>query len=170
MNALKAWTLSLSVTLAAFAATCAPVAMAAAPAKDAHAHDHASAPAKLKLDHGRKWATDAPLRTGMGKIRDLVAPQLPAAHSGKMSAEQYAALAAKVDVEVGQIVANCKLAPEADAMLHLVLADLMAGSGTMAGKTAGAKPAQGLVQVATAVNQYGRYFDHPGFKPIHTGH
>lgn len=40
----------------------------------------------------------------------------------------------------------------------------------MAGKGPKLKPQQGLVQVATAVNNYARYFDHPGFKPIRVGH
>ncbi len=172
MNGLRAWTLTLTVTLAAIAAACAPAAMAAAPGGEAaHSHSHeAAAPAKLHLNHGRKWGTDAPLREGMVRIRGIVAPGLPAAHAGKMSAEDYAALASRVQVEVGNIVANCKLPPEADAVLHVIVADLLAGSDTMAGRTAGTAREQGLVQVATAVNQYGRYFDHRGFQPLKTGH
>ena len=61
------------------------------------------------------------------RFRPLTAPQLPAAHKGTISAAEYAALAAKVEVEVGNIVANCKLPPQADAMLHIVLSDLAGG-------------------------------------------
>ena len=46
----------------------------------------------------------------------------------------------------------------------------LAGTDAMAGKAPKLKPQQGLVQVATAVNNYARYFDHPGFQPIHLGH
>jgi hypothetical protein len=135
------------------------------------AHDHgAAAPHKLTLNHGHKWGTDAPLRAGMGRIRQLVEPQLAAAHAGKLTSAQYRELATQVETEVGGIVANCKLEPKADAVLHLVIADIGAGTDTMAGKDAKTRPALGLVKVAQAVNQYGSHFDDPGFKPIHTVH
>lgn len=135
----------------------------------AHSHD-AVTPHKLTLNQGRKWATDEPLRAGMGRIRDLVEPQMGAAHAGKLTPAQYRELATQVESEVGGIVAKCKLEPKADAMLHLVIADLSAGTDTMAGKEAKARPALGLVKVAQAVNQYGSHFDHPGFKPIRNVH
>jgi len=160
--------------LAVVAAVAATLAMAATPALAAGAtaeHDHhGAAPAKLTLDHGKKWGTDETLRNGMDRIRAAVEPQLAAAHAGKLSPADYATLAGKVENEVATIVGNCKLEPKADAMLHLVIADLGAGTDTMAGKAKKAKPEQGLVKVAGAVNNYGRYFEHPGFKPIALGH
>jgi hypothetical protein len=159
--------------LASFGALVAACAMTAAPAalaKDAGHDHHGSAPARLALDHGHKWRTDDSLRGGMERIRALVARHLPAAHAGTLAPADYAAVAAKVENEVAGIVANCKLEPKADAMLHLVIADLGAGTDAMAGKAATVKPAQGLVQVTTAVNNYGRYFQHPGFKPIRLDH
>ncbi len=130
-----------------------------------HSHD-AAAPHKLTLNQGHKWGTDEPLRDGMGRIRGLVEPQLGAAHAGKLTPAQYRELATQIETEVGGIVANCKLEPKADAMLHLVIADLGEGTDAMAGKNAKLRPALGLVKVAQAVNQYGSHFDHPGFKPI----
>jgi hypothetical protein len=155
--------------------TVAAAAMAAALSMPALAqtatHDHsAAAPHQLTLNQGRKWATDAPLRAGMERIRGLVEPKLGAAHAGQLTPAQYRELAMQVETEVGGIVANCKLEPKADAMLHLVIADIGAGTDTMAGKNAKARPALGLVQVAQAVNQYGSYFDDPGFKPISNVH
>ena len=135
----------------------------------AHSHD-AATPHKLTLNQGRKWATDEPLRVGMGRIRGLVEPQLGAAHAGKLTPGQYREVATQVETEVGGIVANCKLEPKADAMLHLVIADIGTGTDTMAGKDAKTRPALGLVKVAQAVNQYGSNFDHPGFKPIRNVH
>ena len=135
----------------------------------AHSHD-AAAPHKLSLNQGRKWATDEPLRVGMGRIRGLVEPQLGAAHAGKLTPGQYREVATQVETEVGGIVANCRLEPKADAMLHLVIADIGTGTDTMAGKDAKTRPALGLVKVAQAVNQYGSNFDHPGFKPIRNVH
>ena len=156
-------------------AAVAAVAMAAALSAPALAqtatHDHgAAAPHKLTLNQGRKWTTDEPLRASMGRIRGLVEPQLGAAHAGKLTSAQYRELATQVETEVGGIVANCKLEPKADAMLHLVIADIGAGTDAMAGKDAQTRPALGLVKVAQAVNQYGSHFDHPGFKPIRNVH
>ena len=161
--------LILSLLLAATVAGTSP-ALAAPPGQGAHGHDHHGAAPQLRLDHGRKWATDAPLREGMTRMRALVAPQLAAAHAGRIDAQAYADLAGKLDVEVGTIVSNCKLSPQADAVLHVILSDLTAGSSAMAGRTPGADRAHALVQVATAVNTYGRYFEHRGFTPIAIGH
>ena len=168
MNAQKLHLLAVAAAVAASFAMASAPALAAG-AKAGHDH-HAAAPAKLSLDHGKKWSTDEALRTGMERIRSAVEPQLAAAHAGKLSPADYAALAGKVENEVAGIVGNCKLEPKADAMLHLVIADLGAGTDAMAGKAKKAKPEQGLVKVASAVNNYGRYFEHPGFKPIPLGH
>lgn len=159
------------ITALAAAAAAAAVAFNFPALAQTHAHDHdAAAPHRLALNQGRKWATDEPLRAGMGRIRSLVEPQLGTAHAGKLSPAQYRDLATRVETEVGGIVAGCKLEPKADAMLHLVIADIGAGTDAMAGKDAKTRPALGLVKVAQAVNQYGTYFDHPGFKPIRTVH
>lgn len=159
MSTLK--TLSLATALAVAVSLSGPLLA------QTHAHDH-GAPAKLALNKGQKWSTDEPLRDGIGRIRALVAPPLQA--QGKLTAAQYAELAQRVEAEVGGIVANCKLAPDADAMLHLVIADLGAGIDAMSGKAARQRPADGLHQVALALNQYGRYFDDRGYKPLHVAH
>lgn len=161
------WT--MFTTAIAGAAMAAAFSMPALALAATHDHD-AAAPHRLTLNQGSKWATDAPLRAGMQRIRDLVEPQLGAAHAGRLTPAQYRDLATRVETEVGGIVANCKLEPKADAMLHLVIADIGAGTDTMAGKDAKARPALGLVKVAQAVNQYGSHFDDPGFKPIRNVH
>ena len=132
------------------------------------AHDHAQgdgAPAALTLDHGKKWATDAPLRKRMSEIRTLMAQRIPAIHAGKLSAAEYKTLGVAVEEKVGAIVAECKLPPEGDAMLHLIVADLVAGADIMQGKAAG-RPADGAHKVAVAANAYGKYFDDAGWKPL----
>ena len=104
----------------------------------------------MALNQGRKWATDEPLGMGMGRIRALVEPQLAAAHAGKLTSAQYRELATKIETEVGGIVANCKLEPKADAMLHLVIADIGAGTDAIAGKDAKLRPALSTLKVAQA--------------------
>jgi hypothetical protein len=157
-------------SVSAVAAIATAFAMPALAQTTAHEHGAAAATHTLTLNHGRKWTTDEPLRAGMGHIRGLVEPQLGAAHAGKLTPAQYRELAGRVQAEVGTIVANCRLEPEADAMLHLVIADLGAGTDAMAGRNPELRPALGLVKVAEAVNQYGSHFDHPGFKPIRNVH
>jgi len=70
-----------------------------------------------------------------------------------------------VEARVATIVAECRLEPAADANLHLVVAELIAGADAMQGKIR-TTPAAGAMQTVRAVNQYGRYFNHPGWKPV----
>ena len=161
-------TLLASTLAAAVMAVALGVPVAAA---QSAAHDHAAAtPHELTLNQGRKWATDEPLRAGMSRIRNLVEPQLDAAHADKLTPAQYRELAAQIETEVGSIVANCKLEPDADAMLHLLIADLTSATEAMSGNNAKVRPALGLIGVAETVNQYGSHFDHPDFTPIGHGH
>lgn len=164
---------SMRTALATAALTLAALLGGPALAQGTAAHDHghdAAAPGKLGLDQGRKWGTDDALRNGMTRIRALVEPQLGAAHAGQLTPAQYRELATQIETEVAGIVATCKLEPKADAMLHLVIAELGAGTDAMAGKTARVQPVTGLGKVAHALNQYGRHFDHPGFRPVRAGH
>ncbi|MEJ8836750.1 hypothetical protein [Ramlibacter sp. AN1133] len=87
-----------------------------------------------------------------------------------MNAEESAVPVGRIEGEVGTIVANCKLPPQPDAALHAILSELLAGTGAMAGRTPGADRAHGLVQVAAAVNDHGRSFEHPGFRPPRARH
>ena len=158
--------LALGMALAGALAT---LMVGTAQAQTTHSHE-ATASNALSLNAGRKWATDDALRGGMSRIRGLVATQLDTARAGRLSAAQYAALAGRIEGEVGGIVAKCKLEPRADAMLHVVIGGIGAGTDAMAGKTPGVPAAQGLVHVAAAVNDYARHFEHPGFRPIAIGH
>lgn len=136
-------------------------------ASESHAHKHESsqAPHKLTLDHGKKWTTDAPLRREMGELRKALHEVKHDIHKGRFTPEQYRALGETVEYRVGRIVADCKLPPEADANLHLVVADLIAAADVLQGKAPG-KPQESAHQVAVALNQYGKHFDHPGWKPL----
>jgi hypothetical protein len=142
------------------------LSLAAVPAfaaSDAHEHGHEAHGATLQLNAGKKWETDAPLRKAIGEIRQSMASSLHAIHENKLSPKAYGGLAKKVEGAVGDIVANCKLPPAADAQLHIVVADLLAGAEQMAGK---AKRMDGAVKVIGALDNYGKYFDDPGFQPI----
>ncbi|BAL22452.1 hypothetical protein [Azoarcus sp. KH32C] len=146
-------------------AVAATAALFAAPgASAATGHEH-GAPA-LRLNAGAKWATDAALRQGMTKIRTDVEATLPAIHAGRFTAGQYEALGKAVESQLAYIVGNCKLAPDADAVLHGVIAGLSDGAGILTGKRAAPDRKAGALQIVAALDNYGRYFDHPGWTPI----
>ncbi len=131
-----------------------------------HAHEHVAAAATLQLNAGQKWETDAALRQAMGNIRQAMAGSLHAIHENRLSSNGYTGLAKKVESEVGNIVAHCKLEPQADAQLHLIVAELLEGAGEMAGQVTTGKRQDGAVRVIGALEKYGQYFADPGFKPI----
>lgn len=133
---------------------------------DTHAHAHDGAAAVLQLNAGKKWETDAHLRKAISDIRQSMAASLEAIHKNRLPSKAYSGLAHKVEGAVGEIVANCKLEPKADAQLHIIVADLLAGAEQMAGKSKKAKPADGAVRVIAALDNYGKYFNDPGFKSI----
>jgi hypothetical protein len=132
----------------------------------AESHDHGPSQAKLVLNQGKKWPTDEPLRKGMANIRAAVAADLKAVHTGKETPVQYQALAAKVNNEVAYVVQNCKLDKDADEQLHIVIAQMLEGAEIMEGKQTGMRPRNGAERIVSALNEYGRHFDHAGWKPL----
>lgn len=132
-------------------------------ADSAAVHDHGDAPFEMQLNNGEKWVIDAPLRQAMGDISEAMRQSLPAIHEDQLPAEDYVPLANQVNDGVAHMIANCELPPEADAQLHMVIAQLMAGSEKMAASDA---PRDGAVQVLGALDAYQQYFDDPEFVPV----
>jgi len=156
------------VAIAALAA-CLSINAQSVLAQEHHSH-HDKGSAQLTLNNGKKWTTDDNLRQGMNRIRDALAAELPAIHSGKASAEQYHVLAKKVNGQVEFMVQNCKLDKDADAMLHLVLTELIAGANAMSDQKSDKAVHHGAEKIVHALESYGTYFDHPdwhGVKPAH---
>ena len=147
-------------------ALAAAVAFGAPALAAEHAHDHDATGAALELNQGKKWPTDAPLRKGMSTMRAALAKDLKLIHADKASDAQYEALATKLNGEVAYVVQNCKLDPKADAELHKVIAELLAGAEAMQGKEAGVARRDGAVRAVMALNAYGRFFDHPGWRNL----
>jgi hypothetical protein len=152
--------------VAALAGLCLVLAGTATAATEPHHAGHAHGPpAKLELDQGKRWATDAPLRKGMEALRAAFAERVAAIHAGTLPAADYKALGAKVEAEVATIVAECKLEPKADAVLHVIVAELLGAADVLLGKAPGT-PAAGAHRAVTALNDYGRTFDHPQWQPL----
>ncbi len=127
-----------------------------------HAHDPGGHGAiTLTLDNGTKWPTDAPLRQGMTSIKAALLPQLPAIHENRLQDSQYLLLAKQTNTQIGFMVINCKLSPDADAQLHLIIADLGAAAEAMAGNDQKMSRQEGAMRLQHALKIYGEFFDHP---------
>ncbi|NYT62007.1 hypothetical protein H0A66_06690 [Alcaligenaceae bacterium] len=133
-------------------------------------HDHGASTQSLELNAGQKWTIDAPLRQGMSKIHASVTSALSTLHDGKLSDTQYDAFANDINDQFTYIVQNCKLEPQADAQLHIVLGNVMSGLDVARGKEQGQERELGVVKVAQTLNAYGDHFDHADWKKIDLAH
>lgn len=157
MNLLRPW-VAVVLGLAALSG------QAALAAEDHHHHgENGAARQELRLNAGKKWATDAALRQSMDSINQAMAVALPLIHKDHFSDSDYATLATTIRQRVSDAIAHCKLNAKADAMLHLIIADLMTGAETMEGTTAAVRH-DGAVRVMQALESYGKYFQHPNWK------
>lgn len=89
-------------------------------------HHHSDG--KLRLNKGDKWPTDTPLRQGMKNIRIATDKAMQSAHASpdhNLSQQQADKLAEQIDLQVNNMFAQCKLPPDADAVLHTLLADML---------------------------------------------
>ena len=94
-------------------------------------HDHEAATA-MTLNNGQRWETDQPLRTGMQRIRDAVEQSLTAHASGRLTSAETKALSATVQENVNYLIENCKLSPEADATLHVLITEMLTNAARLA--------------------------------------
>ena len=131
-------------------------AITAPPALAQHSHQH-PAPAVAQAAPAQRWATDAPLRTGMAKIRTAV-DALQHYERGHMGPEQAVALATQVQQQIAYLVANCKLEPQADAALHVIIAELGAGAQALKDNPA---DLAAIPPMRQALQHYPRQFNDP---------
>jgi hypothetical protein len=136
------------------------VSFAPAQAQPSHEHGHAQS-MQIELDHGRLWATDAPLRQGMERIRAAVDTAQQA--DPKLNPAQALTLAAAVEDGIAFMVQHCRLEPKADANLHILLGRLSAAATQV---KADPQAADGLPQMLEMLDIYPRRFSHPGWKAI----
>lgn len=125
-----------------------------------HAHHATAVAATPAQAPAQRWATDAPLRKGMADIR--VAVQALAHYEmGHMGTEQALAQATAIEQSIGDIVANCKLDPQADAVLHGIIAKLAQGTAAL---KADPKDMAAIATLRAALQDYSRLFDDPDWK------
>lgn len=135
----------------------AGLGVAAAPAVVAQHHAQHSASNATEEAPVQRFATDAVLRENMRGIRKSV-DALAHYEQGHIGPQQVALLAGNIEGHVNDVIANCKLPPDADAALHAVIVPLMRNAAAL--KADPAKP--GLIAAMRgALGEYRRRFDDP---------
>lgn len=134
-----------------------PAAVGTHASSEAHSHsrseDHSVI---LTAPAGERWATDEPLRASMTRLRSAI----EARQSGEIDANDARALAAIVEAEVAFMIANCKLPPQPDAALHILIGRMLS-SVTELRKSP--PDAEAVSDLAFVLHDYAQAFDHPGW-------
>lgn len=133
-------------------------ALACAPLVHAQHHDHAAAPPAVEAP-AQRYAADAVLSEHMQGVRSAV-EGLGHYEHGHMGPAMAVQLAAQVEDHVRAIVANCKLAPEADAALHAIIVPLVQNAGALKQDPANLDAIQPM---RDALARYATQFDDPAF-------
>lgn len=136
-----------------FAVLAAGLGIAIQPVLAQH-QDHHSATAEAPA---QRFATDAVLRENMRGIRKSV-DALARYEHGHVDPEQATILAGNIEGHVNDIIANCKLPPDADAALHAVIVPLMRNAATLKANPAKLGP---VAAMRESLAQYRRQFDDP---------
>ncbi len=135
----------------------------------AEEHDHGDlAGVEMQLNAGQKWQTDAPLRQAMGEIGQMMNTALDDIHNNQLDAEGYDAIAEEVNQQVGYMIENCQLEPQADAQLHIVIARLVDSAQHIEKHSEIEEKRKGAVELIGALDSYDTYFSDADFvKPVH---
>lgn len=132
-----------------------------------HEHPVKKERAQPELNHGKRWATDTSLREGMIRIRTAVLEAQESSVDGKLNRAKATTLATSVDTALNYMFEHCKLEPEADANLHILLERLMHAANAV--KTA-PDSTEGVPEIMEVLEAYPRYFDHPDWQSLHDKH
>lgn len=83
-----------------------------------------------------------------------------------LPAASYAQLGEKVSRSVKFIFKKCKLKPDADAMLHILLAKILNGVEKMKMENDPTEQVEGASAVGAALEEYSDFFNHPGWMSL----
>ena len=128
-----------------------------------HEHDAQTHKLELALNHGKRWTIDESLHIGMTSLKREIEINLEAIHNNQFSAVQYQELAGSLNDHLNFLFKNCKLEPQADAQLHILLAKIMRGLEQM--KSADNQK-QGVVLIIQSLDEYPAYFEDSDWQPL----
>ena len=134
--------------------------------EDDHHHQHGAKQtsgkkeAQLSLNKGQKWPTYKVLRTRMHDIHQLVEQNLERIHKGQMSDGEFQTMGGSIEGHINDIFKNCKLAPAADAQLHVILAKMIKNKDLLKKEKASSKQRHQAVEgIMGGLKDYHKYFD-----------
>lgn len=140
------------------------VALATAPALAQSTHAHAQPTVGHAPALAQRWATDAPLRAGMRSLREAT-EALSHFEMGHLDQAGRDKAVAGIDAAIKDMIAHCKLKPEADAALHGLLVKFIAGANAA---RAGTFTKAELLPMQQALARYPELFDDRDWrKPAH---
>ena len=123
-----------------------------------HHHGHSeNADTGLVLNNGKKWKTDAPLRLGMQKINDVVMSAANAYHHDTLTQEEANKVSQEIKKQISYLIKNCKLVPEADATLHVLIGDFLGAAEKI---QTDPLSSEGMPEAVQALIAYPTYFEH----------
>lgn len=131
----------------------------AAEAMEHHHHEQAAEPA-LKLNAGKPWETDAPLREAMMNIRQATHGAEAMQKTKGFDATEAKALGKAIRDNIAYMVANCHLPPDADATLHVLIGRLATAADQLEQSE---HRTAALARIHDTLQLYPRYFHHTGW-------
>jgi hypothetical protein len=100
------------------------------------------------------------LRAAMTRLQAAIDRALPASQNGALGAADAQALAQTVEREAAFMIENCRLPPQPDAALHVLIGRMLSAAAGLKKSPADAEAVPGLARV---LQEYGETFDHPGW-------
>ncbi|MGE5517801.1 MAG: hypothetical protein ACM31D_18505 [Bacteroidota bacterium] len=122
-----------------------------------HGHSHAAPNTAVSAEQGKLVPTDAALRQGMETIWATMA----AALAKRPGPDDYPRIADAVEADIDRLTKTCTLEPDVDARLHLLLVRMFTGIERLRQPE---KQQVGIAFILGALDEYGRTFDHPGWR------
>ena len=104
---------------------------------------------------GEKWQADIHLQQGIKNIEIAMNRALKASHHDSLNKSDAGKLAETIKSEVEAIVVNCKLEPKADAILHVLIHELLAGVDLLQDEQQFSK---GLAAISEVLKKYPNHF------------
>ncbi|HEX5959883.1 MAG TPA: hypothetical protein VFY97_01380 [Rhodanobacteraceae bacterium] len=113
---------------------------------------------------------DATLSREMAAIRAAFARRLDSIRVGELNDAEYATLGRDLEGRLGTIVRECKLPPDADAVLHGYIARMLTAAGTMQRTSEPVeRRREAALAVVVAYDDYGTRFIDPAWQALDTG-
>ena len=147
----------LGIVLACSLGLAAAAQASPQPSHEEHAGNAASMPVPAQ-----RYATDAPLREGMARVRTAL-DELRHYEMGHMPRAMALQRVDTIEEAVRTMFSHCKLAPNADAALHSMLVPLLAGAQALKKNPA---DIAAIAAMRAAVANFPRYFDYPQWPAV----